>query len=106
MGDVMLFGILQMPEKLAMHDPLSRHQFYSATQTAVDRLQKAETENAALRERLATSEKLINRAMWYIDRSPCPNCGRKDEGHYQPCPLGNDIAEYKAALTTTAQGEK
>jgi hypothetical protein len=42
MSDVMLLGILRMPQEMAMADPLSRFQFYSAAQEALTRMEKAE----------------------------------------------------------------
>ena len=39
MSDLMLFGVLRMPQDLAMADEFSRHQFYDRAQQAADRLE-------------------------------------------------------------------
>lgn len=49
MSDVMLFGVLRMPYEMAMEGEISRLQFYNRAQEAADRIERVESELAALR---------------------------------------------------------
>lgn len=55
MSDVMFYGVLRMPYELAMADELSRFQFYSSVQEAVDRVERAESRIAELEAALAAA---------------------------------------------------
>lgn len=56
MSDVMLYGVLRMPFKMAMSDEMSRYQFYQRVQEAATRLEAAEAELAALKSQPAPTE--------------------------------------------------
>lgn len=49
----MLFGVLRMPFETAMPDDFSRRQFYLRAQSALDRMERAESQLASLRAELA-----------------------------------------------------
>lgn len=52
MSDVMLLGVLRMPYELAMHDELSRRQFYERAQEAADRIEAADSDGPQMPPRL------------------------------------------------------
>jgi hypothetical protein len=124
MSDVMFYGVLRMPQHLAMATPLSRGQFYSRAQEAADRVEAAEKRIAELEAQLADYAAMYEPFKAMVDdvsdaapaprfsQTSCSQCGKEfgpgDHGyshcrdHAAPEPDDKDkrIAQLEKALAS------
>ena len=85
MSDVMFYGVLRMPYEMAMADEISRFQFYSRVQEAVDRVEKAEAQLAtsATASAVPPEDRFCDANCVWTDHHP--DCKYASGTAMQPC---------------------